>query len=234
LAQLPNYQVGFAYGKPFGYSFFNNIFASAVVPISAEYGTAGIAVENFGVKYDGETVNQEYTATLSHGFYLLNDIHTTLSVGYNLKYYHMDLGESVGGLDLGAGGTFGMDLGFQASIYRRTYLGLYLFNINSPRLGENIAGELPRRIVAGAAYRPYTGLTTSISMNKSLGYDTQFEAGFEIELLEMLDLRLGASTNPARFTAGVGIEYSSIHFDYGFRSHPVLAETHSFSLMYSF
>ncbi|KAA3614770.1 MAG: hypothetical protein D8M58_09940 [Calditrichaeota bacterium] len=233
LSYVDNYQTGISYQKPFGYSFLQSIFASAAMPISPEYGSVGLSVESFGVKYKGNTMNQEYVAMLSHGFFLLNDIHTSLSIGYNLKYYHMSLGESVDGLDLGSGGTFGLDLGVQASIYKRTYLGLYVFNLNSPKLGVDTAGDLPRRVVIGAAYRPYTGLTTAISMNKALGFDTQFEGGFEFALLEMLDIRFGASTNPNRFTAGLGIEFESFQFDYGFRSHPVLTETHTFGFMYS-
>ena len=233
LASIQNYQTGFAYQKPYNYSFFTSVFGSAVIPISPSYGAAGVAFESFGVKYKGNTLSQEYVATLSHGFYLLNDIHTSLSVGYNLKYYHMDLGESISGIELGAGGTFGIDFGIQASVYKRTYLGLYVYNLNAPTLGVDTAQDLPRRVVVGAAYKPYSGLTTAISMNKSVGYDTEIDGGFEFALIDMLDLRLGASTNPSRFTAGLGIKFESFQFDYGFRSHPVLAETHSFGLMYT-
>ena len=233
LASIQNYQTGFAYQKPYNYSFFTSVFGSAVIPISPSYGSAGVAFESFGVKYKGNTLSQEYVATLSHGFYLLNDIHTSLSVGYNLKYYHMDLGESISGIELGAGGTFGIDFGIQASVYKRTYLGLYVYNLNAPTLGVDTAQDLPRRVVVGAAYKPYSGLTTAISMNKSVGYDTEIDGGFEFALIDMLDLRLGASTNPSRFTAGLGIKFESFQFDYGFRSHPVLAETHSFGLMYT-
>jgi hypothetical protein len=233
LAGIQDYQTGFAYQKPYNYSFFTSVFGSTIIPISTKYGAAGVSFESFGVKYKGNTLNQEYVATLSHGFYLLNDIHTSLSVGYNLKYYHMDLGESIGGIELGSGGTFGLDVGVQASIYKRTYLGLYVYNINTPKLGVDTAQDLPRRVVIGAAYRPYSGLTTAISMNKSIGYETEIEGGFEFAIIKMLDLRLGASSNPNRFTAGLGIKLEGFQFDYGFRTHPVLAETHSFGLMYT-
>jgi len=96
LSNIENYQTGLSYQKLFSASFFTSVFASAVVPVSAEYGTVGIAVESFGVKYGGNTLNQEYVATFSHGFYLLNDIHTTLAIGYNIKYYQMSLGEISG------------------------------------------------------------------------------------------------------------------------------------------
>ena len=233
LAQIQNYQAGFAYQKPFSLSFFNTIFATGVVPINNKYGTVSVFFENFGVKYRGNDLNQEYTAGISHGFFLLSDIHTSLSVGYSIKYYHMKLSESVGGLDLGSGGTLGFDAGIQASIYKRTYLGLYVYNLNAPTIGVDVAQELPRRVVIGAAYKPYTGLTTSIAVNKPIGLETQYEAGFEFQLLDMLSLRAGTSTQPSRFSAGLGIEFEGLNFDYAFQTHPVLSETHSFGLVYS-
>ena len=233
LAQLGQYQAGIGYQRPFGLSFFNSVFGSAVMPLPGDYGTISVSIESFGVKYKGTTLSNETTAMLSHGFYLLNDIHTSLSIGYNLKFYHMSLGTSVEGAELGSGGTVGMDVGVMASIYKRTYLGLFVYNINNPRLGVETSEDLPRRVVVGAAYRPYTGLTTSISVDQSLGAEMQVEAGFEFQLVEMLALRLGASSNPNRITAGLGLNFENFQLDYAFRSHPVLAETHMFSLLYS-
>ncbi len=233
LAQISNYQAGLAYQRPFGLSFFNSVFGAAVMPLPGEYGTVSLTFESFGVKYKGTTLSNETTATLSHGFYLLNDIHSSLSIGYNLKLYHMSLGTSVDGAELGSAATVGLDVGMMASIYKRTWLGLFIYNLNNPKLGVETAEELPRRVVVGAAYRPYTGLTTSISVDQSVGAEMQVEAGFEFQLVEMLALRLGASSNPNRITAGLGINFENFQLDYAFRSHPVLAETHMFSLLYS-
>jgi len=174
----------------------------------------------------------EYTFALSHGFMLMQDIHSFLGIGYNLKYYHWSLGESVGGLDLGSGATFGLDLGIQGSIYNRTYLGLYFLNINSPKIGSISRHELPQRIVAGAAYLPVDNVATTIALNKTIGKDTQVEAGFEFKVIPMLALRVGVSTAPNRFSGGLGFNYNNIHFDYALRTHPVLSETHQFGLSY--
>ncbi|RMH63023.1 MAG: hypothetical protein D6677_08375 [Calditrichaeota bacterium] len=234
LAQVNGMQVGAAYHRPFGYSFFNTVFGAAVIPLSAQYGTAGVIVDNFGVNYKGETLSQETTVGIAHGIYLLNDIHTTLSVGYNLKYYYWKLGQSVEGRELGAAGTVGLDVGLMASIYKRTYLGVTVFNFNSPNIGVGGNSTLQRRIVVGAAYRPYSGLTTTLAMDKTINLPAMIEAGFEFNLMDVLDLRFGASTQPNRFSAGLGVHYAGFRLDYGFRNHPTLAETHSFSLMYAF
>ena len=232
LATVENYNFGLSYQAPYNLPFFKNYFLSGTAPLPSDFGTVGISVQNFGVSYLGNNLSGEYTFALSHGFYLMNDIHSSLSAGYNLKYYYWELGESVGGLDLGSGGTVGVDLAFQASLYGRTYVGIYFLNINAPNIGEITKHDLPQRIVIGAAYRPQNEITTSLAMNKTIGLDTQIEGGFEFQIIEMLALRLGVSTDPNRFSGGFGLNYQNIYFDYAIRTHPVLSETHQFGLSY--
>lgn len=234
LSSLKDYQVGAAYQRPYNLSFFRNYFVSIAGQLPQKFGGLSLTVQDFGVNYMDNDLSTEYTAALSHGIYLLNDIHSSLSFGYSLKYYFWDLGESVGGLDLGAGHSFGVDVGLQASLYNRTYIGVYLLNINAPTIGAFTSHDLPQRIVVGAAYRPQNGVITSIALNKTSGLDTQVEAGFEFQVVEFLALRLGAGTNPNRLSGGIGINYQGINFDYALRTHPVLAETHLFGLSYTF
>lgn len=232
LAALKQYEFGFAIQRPYNMKFFRNGFLGVSIPLPQQYGTLGLLAETFYVDYNGNQLSVENTIGLSHGFYLLNDIHSSLSVGYNLKYYYWDLGESVGGLELGSAGTFGVDVGLQASIYRRTQVGVYVYNINGPTIGSEVAHDLPQRIVIGAAYKPYTGLTTSLAIEKLIGYDTQVQGGFEFFLVDWLALRAGTSTNPSRFSAGFGLLYGGFQLDYSFQTHDVLAETHKFGFIY--
>jgi len=244
LAQFENYEVATAYTMPFGYSFFTNVFGSIGMQLPDEFGAATLSIQGFGVNYRGNNMASEYTAALSHGFYLMKDIHSSLSFGYNLKLYHWTLGQSVGswdsqllkyddfGLDLGSGSTFGIDVGAQASLYDRTYVGVYLMNMNAPTIGKNTKYDLPQRIVVGAAYKPPSGITSSIAFNKAVGYDTQIEGGFEFQIVEYFALRLGAATNPNRISGGFGLRFEGMQLDYGIRTHPVLSETHVFNFSY--
>jgi hypothetical protein len=233
LAMVNTYTVGASYQIPYNLSYFQNYFLSAAVPIPyGRLGTAAVSFQKFGVNFEGNDMSGEYTFALSHGFTLMQDIHSSLGFGYNLKYYYWSLGESVGGLDLGSGSTFGLDIGIQGSVYNRTYLGLYFMNINTPKIGSVSQHELPQRIVAGAAYVPVDNVATTIALNKTIGKDTQVEAGFEFKVIPMLALRVGVSTAPNRFSGGLGFNYQNIHFDYSLRTHPVLSETHQFGLSY--
>jgi hypothetical protein len=250
LADVQNYFAALSYNIPFGYSFFRNYFITGAAELPAEYGAVSISLQDFGVNYLGNEMSTEYTASLSHGFYLMKDIHSSLSLGYNLKFYYWKLAESVGtwvdytdkaggeysgdGIDPGSGITYGIDVGAQASLYGRTYVGVYLLNINAPTIGTNTKHDLPQRIVIGAAYKPQSGVTTSLAINKAVGFDTQIEGGFEFQIIEYFALRLGVGTNPNRFSGGIGINYEGIQFDYALRTHPVLSETHLFGLSYQF
>ncbi len=232
LADLNRFQFATALQRPFNQTFLSNAFLGAALPLPGKYGTVGVTVETYGVKYQGYQLSNETTATFSHGFFLLNDVHSTLSVGYNVKYYYWQLGHSVGGLNLGSAGAFGLDLGLQASLYQRTYAGVYVYNINTPTMGAETAYDLPVRVAAGFAYRPLTGLVTAISLDKTIGYDTEVKGGIEFFPVKWLAFRGGASTNPNRFSLGFGLNYHGFFFDYSFQNHPVLPETHKISLMY--
>jgi hypothetical protein len=232
LAALRSYEFGFAVQRPYNMKFFRNGFIGAALPLPDKFGTIGLNLETFYVDYNGNQLSVENTIALSHGFHLLNDIHSSLSIGYNLKYYYWDLGESVGGLELGSAGTFAADLGLQASIYGRTHVGVYVYNLNAPTIGSETAYDLSKRIVIGAAYQPYSGLTTSLAIEKTIGFDTQAEGGFEFFIMDWLAIRAGASTNPSRFSAGFGLLYKGFQLDYSFHTHDVLAETHKFGFIY--
>ena len=235
LGSIDRVQIGTSYLRLFNLSFFKNFFGAAAYPLPKKYGTASFSVQYFGVEYEGENLNGEYTFALSHGFYLLKDIHSSLAAGYSLKAYYWDLGESLQFGDLGSATTLGIDVGLQASIYSRTFLGVYFLNINSPQVGEITKHDLPQRIVVGLAYQPYDGVTTSLDFNRLMGAeDMQLLGGAEFNVFRYLFLRFGGTTNPNRFSAGLGIQYAQFKIDYALMTHNELGETHQFGLIVDF
>ncbi len=234
LASLHTYQIASSVQRPFNQTFLQNTFFGASMPLPGKYGTIAVNFEFFGVKYQGNTLSRENTFTFSHGFYLMNDLHSSLTFGYNVRYYYWDLGESIENRKLGAAGTLGLDVGLQGTLYHRIYGGVFAYNINAPSLGKYTKHDLPQRIVAGVAYRPITEIITSINLDKTVGYDTQVLGGIEFRPAPWLALRLGAGTTPNRISAGLGLTYKGFTLDYSFQNHPVLPETHKIGLMYNF
>lgn len=235
LSMLDQIQLGGAYQRLFNLTYFKNFFGGAAYPLPNNYGTVSLNVQYFGVDYEGENLSGEYTFALSHGFYLLKDIHSSLAFGYSIKGYSWDLGTSVGGVELGSASMLGIDVGFQATVYSRTFVGLYFLNLNAPQVGEIVKTDLPQRVVAGVAYQPYDGVTTSLDFNRLLGSDeTEIWAGAEFLVFDRINLRFGGTTNPNRFTAGIGFEVQGFTIDYGMRTHSELGETHLVGWTYQF
>lgn len=235
LAQINQIEVGTSYLRLFNVSFFSNFFGSAVYPLPRKYGTASWSFQYFGVNYKNENISGEYTVSFSHGVYLLKDIHSSLALGYSLKAYHWTLGESLEWGNLGHSTSFGIDVGLLASVYTRTYLGVYFLNLNNPQIGAYTKHDLPQRIVVGLSYQPYDGVTTSLDFNRLIGVgDMQLWGGAEFQVLSNLDLRFGATTNPNRFSAGLGIQVAQFVLDYALLTHSELGETHQIGLMIKF
>lgn len=235
LSRVQTPVMGTSYLRLFNVSFLRNFFGAAAYPLPEKYGTTSISFQYFGTNYKDVTISGEYTFSISHGFYLLKDIHSSLAFGYSLKAYHWSLGESLEWGDLGSATTFGVDVGLLASIYSRTYLGIYFLNINSPQLGAYTKHDLPQRIVVGLAYQPYDGVTTSLDFNRVLGVgEMQLWGGAEFNVFRSLFLRFGGTTNPNRFSAGIGLKFAQFQLDYALLTHSELGETHQMGLAVSF
>ncbi|MEL6821124.1 MAG: hypothetical protein AAFP70_05140 [Calditrichota bacterium] len=235
LSRQENLQIGTAYMRLFNLEYFRNFFGGGAAPINSRFGGVAVAFEYFGVDYQNQNLSGEYTFALSHGFHLLRDIHSSLSFGYSLKGYHYSLGTSVDGLELGSATTLGVDMGFQASVFGRTHIGLYVLNVNAPQIGEGSKEELSQRLMAGISYQPYDGVTTSIDFNRQLqSKETEVWAGAEFRVFNYVLLRFGGTSNPNRFSAGIGLDMQQITIDYGMRTHSELGESHLVGVSYSF
>lgn len=235
LSRLNQPVVGTSYLRLFNVSFLHNFFGAAAYPLPGKYGTASITLQYFGVNYEGNDLSGEYTLAFSHGFYLLKDLNSSLSFGYSLKAYHWTLGESLEWGDLGSATTFGLDVGLLASIYSRTYMGIYFLNLNNPQIGTYTQHDLPQRVVVGLAYQPYDGVTTSLDFNRTIGVgDMQVWGGAEFKIIKNLDLRFGGTTNPNRFSAGVGLHFAQFNINYAVVTHSELGETHQMGLIVTF
>ncbi len=235
LSRLANPQIGSSYVRLFNQSFLQNAFGAVAYPLNSKYGSVSLSFQYFGTTHDNQNLSGEYTFAVSHGFNLLKDITSSLSFGYSLKAYYLDYATSVSGIELGNATTFGLDIGFQASVYNRTTIGFYALNVNTPSVGVEAKRNLPQRVVAGVAYQPYDGVTTSLDMSRTIGVgEMEFWAGTDFQLFNYLSIRFGGTTNPNRYSLGIGLNIHQLNFDYGLRTHSELGETHQVGLMYSF
>ena len=227
LSRVQRVQIGSSYLRLFNVPFLKSFFGAGVYPLPEKYGAVSVGFEYFGVDYEGRQLSGEYTLQISHGFYLLKDIHSSLALGYSLKGYYWTLGRSLQFGELGSAATLGVDVGLQASVYGRTFVGVYLMNLNTPKIGAYTPFDLPQRVVVGVAYEPYDGVVTSLDINRVVGTEhVQVWGGAEFNVFRNLYVRFGGTTNPNRFTFGLGVYVAQFRLDYALLTHSELGETH--------
>ncbi len=205
-------------------------------------GKLGLSFESMSVSYQDRTLSGETALGLSHAFNLREDRISSLNMGYTLKYLSVDYGQSAGvtgdgsdGMDLGSATAFGVDLGFQATLSKRHWLGVVAHNINRPMVGSGSAAfSLPRDIQAGFSYAPTQQVVTSFMLVSSPNLDTELHAGLEYSLNPWFTLRAGIQSQPNRFGTGFSFKAKGMALDYALLTHPVLAVTHQISLSYDF
>ncbi|MDZ7796056.1 MAG: conjugal transfer protein TraF [Candidatus Marinimicrobia bacterium] len=238
LAHNKNIGAGFAFTDPGTYGFASLSMFSAALPLSEKWGTLSLHGDMLSVKNGDAVLSSENALGVSHGVHLLKDLRSSLSLGYSLNFLFVNYGQSAGlsgdgsdGIDLGSVSGLGMDVGLQASLRDRAWMGIAVKNINAPKFGGSESeAEALRKFVVGLGYSPYYGLTSSFEIEKVFGQDAQYRAGLEYAIMEWFSLRTGFSTYPSQLTFGFGVEKSFISVDYAFVSHPVLNGTHVFTL----
>jgi len=215
---------------------------SVLTDLPADLGKIGITFESMSVSYGDRSLSGETALGLTHAFTLRKDRISSLNMGYTLKYLSVDYGTSAGptgdgsdGIDLGSAAAMGVDIGFQATLSKRHWVGVVAHNINAPSVGSGSASvNLPRDVQAGFSYAPTQQVVTSFSLVTSPGFDVELHAGLAYDLNTFLTLRAGIQSQPNRFGTGFSFKAKGIALDYALVTHPVLPVTHQFSLAYDF
>ena len=233
LGQLSDYQLFTSYYRPYGLDFLEYNAGSATIPLP-RFGVLGVGFQKFGVTYEGQDLQSEKTFSLSHGITVMEDVHSSLSLGYTFHMYSLDLGTSLDEQSLGSDQTLGVDAGILAVLRNRTRMGAVMRNFNRPRMGTGYREDLPRYMTFGIAYQPYPGVITALDMDKKFGEETRLKGGMEAQIVPLVALRFGVQTKPDRLMGGLGLSYRGVQFDYALINHSVLPLTHQLSISYRF
>lgn len=229
------HQLRIGYAQLQGLDYLENKTLAFTYGLPDSWGGIGLGIRAFDTSWDDEDLYSEKVYTLSHGFTLMKDIHSELHIGYGLSMYHLEI------QDYGDEACFGIDVGLLAVLHQRFRVAASVTNINRPTLGEAREHELPQRLVCGVAYEPYPGVLTVLEMKKNYNAatdsddsPTEIHAGVEVELLDVLRLRMGIGSEPVTYAAGLGVDVHGIMVDYAYQSHEVLDGTHQIGIGYRF
>jgi hypothetical protein len=213
LTQLLGDEIAAFYSpQPFGMTELS--LASFALAHPTPYGQVGVSVNCFG--FD---LYREVSGILSYA----NSYRDVFSFGINLTYNSLAI------KNYGSASTIGVDIGILATITRGLRCGFFAANVNAPTIGQ-AREKLPQVYASGLSFRPADRLLLGLDVIKDIRYPALLRGGLEYKVVDPLSLRVGVGNNPAKFSSGLGIHYSFVHFDYAMTAHPDLGLSHQFSV----
>jgi hypothetical protein len=181
------------------------------------YGTVGGAVN-----YSGYELYQE----ASFSFAFAGSMDREFHYGVVINYHNVSI------QNYGSTGVLGIDAGVAFDLSSQVTFGGFISNVNQPKIGEVNPERLPLSFSLGFSYMPAEDLLLLADIQKDIRFDANIRFGIEYLPVEYLAFRVGSSTEPSLFTAGIGIQHEGLGFDYGFINHPDLGGTHTISLSF--
>lgn len=214
IARKSGFDLNIYYTHPFGLAELS--IASAALSFPLRTITAGMGLSSFGTVH-----YQESVAYIATALPLLKKV----TLGVNLRYSQIRI------TGYGQAGTFIADLGLIAVILPDVSLGFAVKNLNYATIGRS--GEaIPQIIDTGCCIAPADNIKLMVSIYKDIRFAMDIRCGIEYHPIAMLALRAGTGTEPARFSAGFGLNFGFFAADYAFSTHADLGMTHQFSIRF--
>jgi hypothetical protein len=174
---------------------------------------------------------------MTYGFDLYRENKILVGVSYNyLDRFFAGVAfnyHSVSIKNYGSDAAFYLNAG--GLIYITDFLrwGFYVSNLNRASFSRD-DDQIPVTLLSGLSYDIIPDLSLNASVEKDLNFNASFLAGIDYNLIEYFSVRTGFSSQPSKYSAGVGINYSFINLDYALISHPDLGLTHQAGLIFTF
>lgn len=143
--------------------------------------------------------------------------------GLAARYYRLSLGERSDGASYGSAGALGLSLGVLARPLPRLTLGAAATNVNGPSYAEG--SDLAQTLSLGLAYQASDRLLVAADVFKDIDFPLSVRAGLEVLPVEVLAVRVGVATVPARVTAGIGLRLGRLRARLAAERHETLGWT---------
>jgi len=193
---------------PFGLTDLSTAAISYSEPLS--FGTIGVAYKTYGFE-----LYRENNFILSYG----NSYKKKIYYGANLNLYNLNI------QNYDNATAFGVDIGAMAYIAKFLQWGFFGKNITGAKIG--ISNEKIAQVYrTGFTFQPEDKVRVIGEIEKDVKYPISVRGGVEYSVIDFLDLRFGVGSQPAIFSAGVGINYNLFSFDYAFTKSEDLGFTH--------
>jgi len=172
--------------------------------------------------YYGYSQYNEMQAGLAYG----KSFSKYFAVGLQLNYLRSHI---VG--NYGDASTVNFEIGILSQPIDNLFIGAHFYNPSRSKMeGE----EIPTIFNLGISYLFSEKVMFAIGTEKDLDNNAIFKVGLDYKLIDFVSLQAGISTNPSKYSFGIGFHYININAHVGFSNHQTLGFTPSFTLSYGF
>lgn len=148
------------------------------------------------------------------------------AAGLQLNYLHTQIAGNYG-----TANAVNFEIGILSQPVDNLFIGAHVYNPSRSKMGDE---EIPTIFNLGVSYLFSDKVLLGIGTEKDLNQEAIFKAGIDYKLIEYVSLQAGISTNPAKYSFGIGFHYVNINAHVGFSNHQTLGFTPSFTLSYGF
>lgn len=215
LAFLEQTSFGLSYESSFFPASINTVALTAASPL-------GFGVLGGSVEYFGNSLYYELKAGLAYGMKLGEKVGLGIQLDYlNSKAQNYDGKHFV---------TFEVGL-----LYRpidQVSIGFHVYNPIKYKVSESTDELLPIIFKAGLNYRPHDQIDLYAELTKDIEQPFSFSGGISYQIIDLLAVRGGFSTNPTILSFGVGLQVvdflllnigSNYHTELGFNTNASLS-----------
>lgn len=146
----------------------------------------------------------------------------TFHLGINVRYYSVSI------TNYGNANTVGISLGWLTQVAPNVHVGFHALNLNQPDWQDGDA--LERAISFGMSYTPTDQALLALDVLKDVRFPLAVRGGIEFAPVRSVYLRTGVTTEPTRYTAGVGVHLGRIVADVAAENHQDLGWSPGVSL----
>jgi hypothetical protein len=190
-----------------------------------------------GIAFAYPTKTGTIAASYSYyGYSEYSEMQAGLAFGRNFTKY-FSVGIQINYLQTHIRGNYGntnsvnFEVGILSQPIDNLFIGAHIYNPSQSKIGEE---KIPTIFNLGASYKFSDKVLFAIGTEKDLEHDAIFKTGIDYRLIDFVSIQAGISTNPSKYSFGIGFHYKTIDAHVGFLKHQTLGFTPSFTLSYEF
>lgn len=215
LAKVKKISTAFAYEISPALPGANRIAAVINSPVRT-IGTAGVSFFRFGDDLYNEHV-------ISGGFSNQFGI-ASLGVKVNYIQYRAE--------GFGTKNTWSLNFGGIAQLTPKISIGMYITNLNQPKISTQDNERIPASLTAGVSFKPTDKVLLLAEVKKDLEYAATIKGALEYTIHKKVFFRTGFNLQPHAGFFGIGFLTRRLKIDYGLQYNSVIGLIHQASATY--